>query len=403
MALEVKDLYAELPGFLSQQPAKSVTAPAGSPSIGDKWAVLDPVSGSVSQIKVWLPFRSAVRMQRGFNSHVVELKKLPNMGVWVTVQSDPRAAALVPDFDPAYRPEWSHVFKILQVLKNGNRPGRGQAYLASGEAGTGKTSCILWVHAVLGIPLVQFNCTESSDITDLFVRQIPSDGKWVNSPGAALRAVRHGWSLLVDEIDLAPAALPPALNDLVEGYAYSVPGYKIPVVRANGNFHLFATGNTGVTASEKAVYQGRNLIDASFRSRCLCDHYANPTESDICALIKARYGDTVNPPIAEATANFAVNLNKQWGEQGIDNFGPRQIFQFIDALEASKEYLVNPLGYALFSAIPAMEEDASIRSDVWNVFISSFAAFLNGADLESTYASRFQTIEESGEEDEKKD
>ena len=123
--IPMESLRAALPVFDTGKAKTGVTCPILSPSIGDKWAVTDPVTGHTSMLKVWLPFRSAVRMQSGFNPKVVELKKLPNFGVWATAQyGDQRVADLVPDFDPAYRPEWSHVFKILQTLKNANHPGR---------------------------------------------------------------------------------------------------------------------------------------------------------------------------------------------------------------------------------------------------------------------------------------
>ena len=374
------------------KPFTGTTAPE-SATAGSLWLVQDPVllehgDPTPVALRVLLPFNEAASLVLGM---AVDKKSLPKLLCWTTVQYGKGSEELrkaVPDFDPDFRPGFEHLFKILQILNNRNAPGRGEGYYAFGEAGTGKTSTVLWVHAVLGLPILQFNCNEQTDISDLFVRQIPGeDGKWKNLPGAALRAVRHEWSLLVDEIDLAPSALPPALNDLIEGHSYSVPGYDLPSVRAAGGFHVFATGNTGFSASESGQYNGRTPLDESFRSRCLGDYYGEPDEKSIVEMISSRYGEALDDSLKGAIANFAVNLSRNLKANGVPmTFGPRSVFQFCEAVLASKDCLASPLVYALEASIPAASQDESLRSDVWDVFVASFASYVSGISLAKAWA-----------------
>jgi|GEM_PF-1204894 len=374
------------------KPFIGTSAPEGA-AIGSLWLVQDPVlleQGDKAPValRCLLPFNEAAALVQGMS---VDKKELPKVPVWTTVQYGRGSEELrdaVPDFDPDFRPGFEHLFKILQILNNRNAPGRGEGYYAFGEAGTGKTSTVLWVHALLGLPLVQFNCNEQSDVSDLFVRQAPGkDGKWKTLVEAALRAVRHQWSVLIDEIDLAPSALPPALNDLIEGHSYSVPGYDLPSVRAEGGFHLFSTGNTGFSACEAGQYNGRTPLDESFRSRCLGDYYGEPDEATIKSMIAAHYGEALDDSLKGAIANFAVNLSQSWKSNGVPmTFGPRSVFQFCDSLIVAKDCLASPLVYALEASIPAASQDESLRSDVWDVFVASFASYVSGISLAKAWA-----------------
>ena len=339
-------------------------------------------------VRVYMPFNEALSLVDGIDAKLV--KAMPGTGAWMTVFTGGNSAeyeSLVPELDLCHRPEFRHVLKLLSLLNCHNETGRGRGYYAFGEAGTGKTSSALWVAAVLGLPVVQFNCSEVTEVDDLFVRQIPDDGKWISTDGALLRAVKHNWLCLVDELDLAPASLPPALNDLIEAHAFSVPGFKDMVVKAQAGFHLIACGNTGFSGSEAGLYNGRNIIDSSFKSRCIVDKFDELDKETIKQMIIARYqkpaedGSTQEiEGLAESIASFSVNINALMKKEGIaDTFSPRSIL-FMDTLIENLSVLKSPLVYALATALPLMQEDENFRQAAWTTFVAQMPELVASAN-----------------------
>lgn len=396
----VKFLTELKPGKVST----SVEAPE-KPSTYDVWKVVDPVLAAmpgradpdaVTCIRIWLPFKEYLKGIDGLSPEVVE--EAPEKSVWATIQilkSSREYISLVPDFNPGFRPAFEHLNKMLDLaFSHRNTPGYGQGYYGYGDAGAGKTSTLLWLAAVLNMAVVQVNCHAAMEVDDLFVRQMPDDGRWITSEGPLLRAVRHGWWCLVDELDLAPSSLPPSLNDLVEGHAYSVPGLKKAVVQANDCFRLFAFGNTGFSGAETGMYNGRSIVDTSFKSRCIVDRYAALGAGVIKQLIRARFPkEQVSEELADAVAAFAVSVNGAIKEGGIaDTFSPRSVLQFCEAV-VNNDGLRQPLVYAMASALPLVEEDEAFREVAWNLMVTCFASLVPLAgDVREVWEQRYDRI-----------
>ncbi len=326
---------------------------------------------------------------------------MPNVPVWATVWISEEAKeylSLIPDLNLSFRPEFQHLLKMLKlVFDHVNTPGYGLGYYGYGEAGGGKTSTALWLAAVLNYPVVQMNCSNSTEIDDLFIRQIPDNGKWITAEGPLIRAVRHNWWALVDELDLAPSSIPPALNDLVEGHAFSVPGYKEFSVQAGNGFRLFCFGNTGFAGAETGLYNGRNVIDTSFKSRCVVDRYDSLSEATAASIIAAKFPDEIFSPEARAaTAQFFVQANRLIKQEQVqDGFTPRNLFQFIEAWIGARDTVKEPLLYAAACALPLMEEDLAFAESVLNLLSTSFREMLGDESLGDRWERRYEPADDS--------
>ncbi|KAL0049173.1 hypothetical protein WJX82_008148 [Trebouxia sp. C0006] len=119
--------------------------------------------------------------------------------------------------------------------------------------------------------------------------------------GALVKAVREGWWLLLDEINLAPAEALERIAGLLEGSSGSVTiaerGDMVGVPR-HPNFRLLAAMNPATDA-------GKRDLPAPLRNRFTEIWVAEPAgREDLCTLVLAYLQGTVPHPPVDNTVNF---------------------------------------------------------------------------------------------------
>ena len=202
-----------------------------------------------------------------------------------------------------------------------------------GDTAASKTTAVLWVAHLIGQPVVRLNLHGQSDTGELIGRYVPngagisgnhrqavtaahSDGygqsgdgseaatswskchpvaveerastpSWVFQEGYIPQAMRHGWWVVLDEVNLAEPQVLERLNPVIElppslvlsegdGKVFGSRG-TVPVAP---EFHLFATMNP-------AEYAGRSVLSSAFRDRLLVWHQAEPPgESGYAAMLR---------------------------------------------------------------------------------------------------------------------
>lgn len=202
-----------------------------------------------------------------------------------------------------------------------------------GETSTSKTTAILWVAHMIGQPVVRLNLHGQSDTGELIGRYVPCDAligngsrrsvaeekrdafdrthrattepgdwtkcrtlapeerahtpSWTFHEGYVPQAMRNGWWVILDEINLAEPQVLERLNPVIErppslvlsesdGTMFGAGG-TVPVAPG---FQMFATMNP-------AEYAGRSVLSPAFRDRWLLWHQAEaPSESDFAAMLR---------------------------------------------------------------------------------------------------------------------
>ena len=367
------------------------------------WEVTDPVTGEVTALKQLLPFNISLALALKKAGADVEVsKEMPRKKVWVTVKACDEYARHIPEFNSAYRPAPVHANKVIDLVMRRNGVGNGRGFYGYGEAGTGKTSMCLWMASVLGQPVVQFNCSATTEIEDLFLRQISYNCVWKTVDCAILTACKRGYWALVDELDLAPASLPPSLNDLIEGHSFCVAGLKEPV-RANDQFRLFAFGNTGINCSERGNYNGRNIIDESTLSRFTVDKFDSLSEDQVAKMVKASFPE-VSEEFASMTSKFFEGVENQFISNNVPSVvSPRNILDFVELFLANKDEMAEPLVYAVSVKLPIINDDDEVRDAVLTELTSHFKTICPEADLRrlwerrNTFACDAKAAEQQGD------
>lgn len=166
----------------------------------------------------------------------------------------------------------------------------GEPCLLEGGAATSKTSAILFLAAMLGQPVVRINLNGQTDTGELIGKFVPdTESKqgmgWKWQEGISL-AMRHGFWVVLDEMNLADPQVLERLNSVLEmppslvisEYDNSVVGGGACPVHPN--FRILATMNP-------PSFVGRNQLSRAYESRWVGTlRIPDPEEAEYCQILK---------------------------------------------------------------------------------------------------------------------
>lgn len=136
--------------------------------------------------------------------------------------------------------------------------------LLQGPTSAGKTSLIGYLAARLGQKCVRINNHEHTDIQEYLGSYVSdANGKLAFKEGVLVEAVRHGWWIILDELNLAPSEVLEALNRLLDDNRELFLPETQETVTPHPRFMLFATQNP------PGLYGGRKVLSRAFRNRFL--------------------------------------------------------------------------------------------------------------------------------------
>ncbi|NXT02789.1 MDN1 protein, partial [Jacana jacana] len=167
---------------------------------------------------------------------------------------------------------------IARVVSAGTHP-----VLIQGETSVGKTSLIRWLAAATGNHCVRINNHEHTDIQE-YIGCYTSDasGKLVFKEGILIDAMRKGYWIVLDELNLAPTDVLEALNRLLDDNRELFITETQEVVKAHPRFMLFATQNP------PGVYGGRKVLSRAFRNRFVELHFDELPSAELETILHKR-------------------------------------------------------------------------------------------------------------------
>uniref|UniRef100_A0A670YR31 Midasin n=1 Tax=Pseudonaja textilis TaxID=8673 RepID=A0A670YR31_PSETE len=152
---------------------------------------------------------------------------------------------------------------IVRVVSAGTYP-----VLIQGDTSVGKTSLIRWLAAASGNHCVRINNHEHTDIQE-YIGCYTSDisGKLIFKEGVLIDAMRKGYWIILDELNLAPTDVLEALNRLLDDNRELFITETQETIKAHPRFMLFATQNP------PGLYGGRKVLSRAFRNRFVELHF----------------------------------------------------------------------------------------------------------------------------------
>ncbi|KAF3393833.1 Midasin [Penicillium rolfsii] len=192
-----------------------------------------------------------------------------------------RRGPLVPEEQPHY----IITPFIEKNLKNLVRASSTRRFpvLLQGPTSAGKTSMIEYLAKVSGNKFVRINNHEHTDLQEYLGSYISSeDGSLRYQEGVLVEALRNGYWIVLDELNLAPSDVLEALNRLLDDNRELFIPETQEVVHPHPNFMLFATQNPA------GLYGGRKVLSRAFRNRFLELHFDDIPESELEFILKER-------------------------------------------------------------------------------------------------------------------
>eukprot|EP00794_Sanderia_malayensis_P000583 gene583-1243_t len=159
---------------------------------------------------------------------------------------------------------------VKENLKDLARVVSGRKYpvLLQGETSVGKTSLINYLAKKTGNQCLRINNHEHTDIQE-YIGCYSTDvtGKLVFKDGLLVDAMRKGYWIILDELNLAPTDVLEALNRLLDDNRELFIAETQETIKAHEKFVLFATQNP------PGQYGGRKILSRAFRNRFVELHF----------------------------------------------------------------------------------------------------------------------------------
>jgi midasin len=155
--------------------------------------------------------------------------------------------------------------------------------LIQGPTSAGKTSMIEHLAKNTGHRFIRINNHEHTDLQEYLGGYMTNDqGRLVFQEGVLVEALRKGYWVVLDELNLAPSDVLEALNRLLDDNRELFLIEKQEVIKPHPHFMLFATQNPA------GQYGGRKQLSKAFRNRFLELHFTDIPENELETIIEKR-------------------------------------------------------------------------------------------------------------------
>ncbi|XP_055945739.1 midasin-like isoform X2 [Argiope bruennichi] len=155
--------------------------------------------------------------------------------------------------------------------------------LLQGETSSGKTSLIQYLAKITGNVCLRVNNHEHTDIQE-YVGTYGADasGKLVFREGILVEAMRKGYWIILDELNLAPTEVMEALNRVLDDNRELFISETQEVIKAQPGFMIFATQNP------PGHYGGRKILSRAFRNRFIELHFNEIPPHELEVILEKR-------------------------------------------------------------------------------------------------------------------
>lgn len=187
-----------------------------------------------------------------------------------------------------------------------------------------------------------------------------SNGKISFQEGILVQALRKGYWVILDELNLAPSEVLEALNRLLDDNRELYLAEINDVVKPHPNFRLFATQNPA------GAYGGRKPLSRAFRNRFVEIHMADIPENEMTIILERRCG--CPPSHAKLLVKVMKSLRQRRSRTGIFRgkdglVTPRDLLRWAERGAESKLDLARE-GFMLLAERLRIDEEKNVVQGV---------------------------------------
>lgn len=154
--------------------------------------------------------------------------------------------------------------------------------LIQGDTSIGKTSLIKWLSDATGNVLIRINNHDHTDLQEYIGNYMtdPTSSKLIFKEGLLVQAMRNGYWILLDELNLASSEVLEALNRVLDDNRELYIPETQEIIKAHPRFLLFATQNP------PGKYAGRKQLSRAFRNRFIELHFDELPDSELLTIVE---------------------------------------------------------------------------------------------------------------------
>ena len=237
--------------------------------------------------------------------------------------------------------------------------------LLQGPTSSGKTSMIEYLARMSGNKFIRINNHEHTDLQEyLGTYASGPDGRLQYQEGVLAHALREGYWVVLDELNLAPTDVLEALNRLLDDNRELLIPETQQILRPHENFMLFATQNP------PGLYGGRKVLSRAFRNRFVELHFADIPENELETILCQR--SQIAPSFCSKIVNVykrlsALRQKERVFEQNNSFATLRDLFRWASRNMDNKEQLAINGYFLLAERVRNNEDRQTVRTVIEEV------------------------------------
>ncbi|KAI3655927.1 hypothetical protein MP638_004008, partial [Amoeboaphelidium occidentale] len=195
---------------------------------------------------------------------------------------------------------------VLSQLRNVARAViSGFPVLLQGPTSAGKTTMIEYVASLTNHRFLRINNHEHTELSEYLGTYVfcEKTNKLVFQEGVLIQAMRNGWWIVLDELNLASSDVLEALNRLLDDNKEILIPDTGEIVKPSEGFMLFATQNPA-----GAEYGGRKRLSRAFRNRFVEVHFDDIPSDELKTIVSQRCD--IAPSYASRLVKIYTDLQK---------------------------------------------------------------------------------------------
>ncbi|XP_053661924.1 midasin [Anopheles marshallii] len=211
----------------------------------------------------------------------------------------------------------SNLRDLARIISIGRLP-----VLLQGPTSAGKTSLIEYIAKRSGNVCLRINNHEHTDLQEYIGTYVADvTGKLTFKEGVLVEAMRNGYWIILDELNLAPSDILEALNRVLDdNRELFIPETQV-VVKAHSNFMLFATQNP------PGLYGGRKMLSRAFKNRFIELHFSDISKPELEVILERRCHIPRSYAVKMVKVMSDLQLNRR-STTAKQNFTLRDLFRW---------------------------------------------------------------------------
>lgn len=229
----------------------------------------------------------------------------------------------IPKIDPTYIPPPESTEKLVVGFINGDKS------FIHGKTGSGKSSLVKHICAVLNIPFIRVNFSADMESSALFgehtvrIDEETGNNKVVFEDGPLLELGRYGGVLCCDEFSTGPAEVNMSLQWVLEDegkiYVKDMAGSSVDkLIEPNEWFRIVCTDNTELQGDTSGNHAGTSVQNSALLDRFQTTIRHDYLDPDIEAEIMSTVAPELDKLIIKKMVEMGKLIRKCYGDQGMN-------------------------------------------------------------------------------------